>query len=99
MHPTPSSPVTAISESDLPVPHILSEVDVLRATTSLSPSSAPGPDGISIRLLKLVFKTTISTEAGVIDLSAITALCNRFAWYDLPNSVLPLFTAATLILI
>lgn len=63
----------------------------------MNPASAAGPDRLSPRLLRLLAHTSISPEAGVSGLSALTRLGRRLAQGDLPDQTAQLLFAATLI--
>lgn len=97
LHPTPAVPTQALSRTDLPPTPDITEGQVLRAARSLNPTSAAGPDRLSPRLLQLLARTTVTPEAGVTGLSALTRLVRRLARGDIPDSTAPLLAASTLI--
>ena len=97
LHPNPVSPVRQLLPTDLPPPPDMTEGQVLRAARALNPTSAAGPDRLSPRILQLLVRTTLSPEAGVTGLSALTHLVRRLARGDVPDQTAPLFAASTLI--
>lgn len=97
LHPTPTEPIRQISRNQLPPTPEITEAEVLRAARSMNPASAPGPDCFSPRLIRLLAFTSISPQAGVTGLGALTNLVRRLAKGNLPHKTLPLFAAATLL--
>ena len=97
LHPTPPTPIIPISDGDLPPSLPLSEDSVLAAVRHLNPNSAPGPDRFPPRLFHLLAKTSVSPEAGVSGLSALTLLIQRLADGNVPPESLPLIASATLV--
>ena len=63
----------------------------------MNPTSAAGPDHLSPRLLQFLALTSVSPEAGVTGLSALTRLVQRLVSGDLPDRTVPLLAASTLI--
>lgn len=99
LHPTPVQPIQPLSPADLPPAPQPSEFQMLRAAKSLNPKFAAGPDLMSPRPLRLLVTTSIGPQEGVTSLSALTSFVCRLTLGDLSQSVLPLFVAATLLLI
>ena len=99
LHPTPASPFCPLLSTQLPPLPEITEGQVLRAARALNPTSAAGPDRLSPRLLQLLARTTLSPEAGVTGLSALTHLVQRLARGDVPDQTAPLLAASTLILL
>ena len=90
-------PVLLLPPSPHPWPPEITEQQVLQAFRRLNPKSAAGLDRMSPKLLHPLANTTISPEAGVTGLSALTNLFNRLARGSLLLRTTPLARAATLL--
>ena len=70
---------------------------MLRPACALKPTSAAGPDRLYLRILQLLARSTITPEASVTGLSALTRLVRRLAQGDVRDQTAPLLAASTLI--
>lgn len=97
LHPPSKYPIIPLLPEDLPPAPEIGETAVMRAVRGLNPASSAGPDLMSPRLLRLLTSTSITPQAGVTGLSSLTSLVRKLVQGDLPESILPVFTAATAI--
>jgi hypothetical protein len=97
LHPAPHVPVSPVPEVELPPAPEIEEEQVEKALRKMYQWAAAGPTVMTARLLQLLLHARASATAGVTDIGALTRLVRRYAVGNVPDSVLPLISAARVV--